>query len=142
MDERHYYAGMFDGESASEALERIDRWERSMADRAEQAQTLARRAAAMSATARSGDGLVQVTVGPEGQIERLELAEQTRQQPASATARQIMETITAAKSKLIFHFAAVAEETVGTDTETGRMLMTSLRKRLAFAQDDSEPKER
>lgn len=44
MDERHYYAGMFDGESASEALERIDRWERSMADRAEQAQTLARRA--------------------------------------------------------------------------------------------------
>jgi hypothetical protein len=144
MDQRRYYAGMFDGEAASEALERIDRWEQSMADRAEQAQMLARRAAVMSASARTGEGLVEVEVevGAEGQIERLELAEQTRQQPASATARQIMETIAAAKSNLILHFADLTEETVGIDTETGRTLMASLRKRLAFAEDDPEPDDR
>jgi hypothetical protein len=43
MDRGRYDAGMFDGESADEALERIDEWERSLGRRAEQAQELARR---------------------------------------------------------------------------------------------------
>ncbi|GID98209.1 YbaB/EbfC family nucleoid-associated protein [Amorphoplanes digitatis] len=121
---------MFDDESASEALERIDDWERSIARRAEQAQALARRAAEMSATARSRDGLVEVTVGAEGQIARLHLDEQTRQQPAAATARQIMQTLRAARAQLIRQFDEVTAETVGADSETGRMLTAGLRRRL------------
>jgi hypothetical protein len=65
MDRSRYDAGMFDGESADEALERIDEWERSLGRRAEQAQELARRTAELTATARSRDGLVEVTVDTE-----------------------------------------------------------------------------
>jgi len=136
MDGRRYDAGMFDDESASSALDRIDEWERSMARRADQARALAQRAAEISATARSRDELVEVTIGPEGQIERLHLDERTRQHSAAVTAQKIMETLATARAELIQRFDEVTAETVGADSETGRMLMTSLRKRLGLAADE------
>jgi hypothetical protein len=137
MDRRRYDAGMFDDESASNALDRIDEWERSVSLRAEQARALARRAAEISATARSPDGLVEVTVGAEGQIKRLHLEERTREHSAAATAGKIMATLGAAKAELIQLFDEVTAETVGADSETGRMLMASLRERLGPTGDES-----
>jgi DNA-binding protein YbaB len=130
MDRSRYDAGMFDGESADEALERIDEWERSLGRRAEQAQELARRTAELTATARSRDGLVEVTVGAEGRVERIHLDERTRQQPAETTARDLMRTLRAANALLLKQFQEATAETVGVDTETGRTLMAGLRKRL------------
>lgn len=121
---------MFGDESMDGALERIDEWERSISRRAEQAQALARRTSGMSATARSRDGLVEVTVGAEGQLAELHLDERTRQRSAAATARTIMETVQAAKLDLIRQFEAATAETVGADSETGRTLTESLRRRL------------
>jgi DNA-binding protein YbaB len=121
---------MFDDQSLDAALQRIDEWERSATRRAEQAQELARRAAQISATARSRDGHVEVTVGSEGQIQRLHLDERIRQQPASETASQIMAMLREAQGKLVRQFDQVTAETVGEDSETGRMLRESLRKRL------------
>ncbi|MEU8815376.1 YbaB/EbfC family nucleoid-associated protein [Actinoplanes sp. NPDC048796] len=121
---------MFDGESVDGALERIDDWEQSLARRAEQAQALAARASMMSATARSGDGLVEVTVDAEGQIADLHLDEGIRRQSAEATARSIVETLQAAKENLIRQFGTATAETVGADSETGRMLVEALRHRL------------
>ncbi|GAA2647956.1 YbaB/EbfC family nucleoid-associated protein [Paractinoplanes durhamensis] len=120
---------MFD-ESASAALQRIDEWEQSLTRRAEHARKLAERAAAISATARSEDDLIEVTVGAEGQIERLHLDERTRRQPAEDTARQILETLNAAKAKMIEQFDEAVSETVGADSETGRTLVAGLRRRL------------
>jgi DNA-binding protein YbaB len=121
---------MFDGQSAGEALERIDEWERSLARRAEQAQELARRTAGLTATVRSRDGLVEVTVGAEGRVERLHLDERTRQQSAETTARSVLATLRAAEAALVKQFEEATAETVGTETETGRMLLAGLRKRL------------
>jgi DNA-binding protein YbaB len=118
---------MFDGESADEALGRIDEWERSLADRAEQARELT---AGLTATARGGDGLVEVTVGPEGRVERIHLDERIRQQPAETTARDLMATLRAADAALLKQFQEITAETVGAETDTGRMLMAGLRKRL------------
>jgi hypothetical protein len=122
--------GMFDDHSLNAALHRIEEWERSAAQRAEQAQEFARRAGQISATARSPDGLVEVTVGAEGQIQRLHLEERIRQQPASKSADQILATVRAAQVKLVREFDEVTAQTVGGDSETGRMLKESLRKRL------------
>jgi DNA-binding protein YbaB len=121
---------MFDGLSAGEALERIDEWERSLAIHAGQAQELARRTAALTVTARSRDGLVEVTVGAEGRVERIHLDERTRQQSAEDTARTVLETLRAANASLVEQFEQATAETVGTETETGRMLLAGLRKRL------------
>jgi DNA-binding protein YbaB len=121
---------MVDGGSADEALERIDEWERSLARRAEQAQSLARRTAELTATVRSRDGLVEVTVGAEGQVERIHLDERTRQQSAETTARTIMDTLRAANTSLLKQFQRTIAETVGAGSETGRMLSAGLQKRL------------
>jgi DNA-binding protein YbaB len=121
---------MFDGESAGDALERIDEWERSLSRRAEQAQELARRTAELTATARSRDGLVEVTIDAEGRVERIHLDERTRQQPAETTARDLMQALQAANASLLKQFQEITAETVGAETETGRMLMTGLQRRL------------
>ncbi|MFF5080378.1 YbaB/EbfC family nucleoid-associated protein [Actinoplanes sp. NPDC000266] len=121
---------MFGDESVDSALARVDAWEHSMARRAEQAQALTRRASAMSATAHSRDGLVEVTINAEGQLTRLHLDEATRRQSAEATTRSILETLRAAKEDLFRQFEAATTETVGAESETGRMLLESQRRRL------------
>jgi len=131
MDRSRYDAGMFDGEAAAgDALQRIDEWERSLGRRAEQAQELARRIAVLTVTARSSDGLVEVTVGAEGRVESIHLDERIRQQPAEDTARNLMETLRAANATLLKQFQEITAETVGAETETGRMLVAGLQKRL------------
>ena len=70
VERRNYDVVMFDGESADTALERIDAWEQSLARSAEQAQELARRTSELTATARSRDGMVEVTVDAEGRVTR------------------------------------------------------------------------
>jgi len=117
-------------EPAAEAIRRIDDWERTLEERAAQAKALARRAAELSATVRSDDGLIEVTVGRDGQLDDLRLDERIRNQPAATTARRILETQRAAKADLIRQFEEVAAETVGTAGETGRALMASMRARL------------
>ena len=121
---------MFGDDTVDSALERIDDWERSVADRAEQARSLASRASDLSATARSRDGLIEVTVGAEGQLARLHLDERIRQQSAAATSHSIMETLQAAKADLVRHFDEAVSGTVGPDSETGRALTDALRRRL------------
>lgn len=91
---------------------------------------MALRASALSATARSRDGLVEVTVCAEGQLVRLRLDERTRQQSSAATASAIMETLQAAKDHLLRKFEEATVETVGLDSETGRALAEALRRRL------------
>jgi DNA-binding protein YbaB len=142
MDRHRYHVRVFDDESVTEALKRIDEWERSIVHRAEQAQLLARQTAEMSATARSRDGLVEVTVDAEGQMTRLHLEEETRQQSATATARTIMETTRAAKVELLKKFDEATAETVGADNETGRVLSTALRKRLGPVTDIPDDSDR
>jgi len=93
--------GMFGDDTLDSALERLDDWERSIADRAEQARALALRVSHLSATVRSRDGLVEMTVGAEGQLVRLRLDERTRQQSSAATADAIMEILQAAKTQLL-----------------------------------------
>lgn len=136
MDRVRYDAGMFDGTSADEAWERIDEWERSLERRAEQARELARRTARLTATARSRDGLIEVTVGAEGRIENINLSEGIRRQAAEDTARTLMETLRAATTSLLEQFQAATADTVGIDRETGQMLVAGLKRRLGEPDDE------
>ena len=131
---------MFGDDSVDSALKRINEWERSIVQRAEQARSIAARASEMSATARSHDGLVEVTVGAEGHLVQLNLDERIRQQPAADTARTVMAALRTAKDDLIRQFETATAETVGTDSETGRMLTESLRRRLGLPTETSGEK--
>jgi DNA-binding protein YbaB len=126
---------VFGDQSVEKALERIDEWERSASRRAEQAEALAQRTAKMSAIGRSRDGLVEVRVGPEGQLATVHLDERTRQQPTAATERALIEAVQSAHRNLVSQFDAALSDTVGADSETGQTLTASLRRRLGLPVD-------
>jgi DNA-binding protein YbaB len=121
------------------ALERIEQWQQSFEERAAQARVLTERTSGLSATAREGDGIVEVTVGPGGQVTELRLDEEIRRQPAATTARQILAAITSAKASLVRDFAQVTAETVGLESATGQALMNSLNVRLGLIDRPDAP---
>lgn len=120
---------MFDGSDLDAAERLVDDWQTGFEQRAEQARDLAGRLAALTASARSADGLVTVTVGPDGTMTGLQIDEEVRRQPAAETARQILATQAAARADLIARATEVTEETVGADSETGKAVLASLAQR-------------
>ncbi|WP_179855700.1 YbaB/EbfC family nucleoid-associated protein [Paractinoplanes atraurantiacus] len=109
------------------AVERIEERQRGFEERAAQARALTERVAGLSATAREGDGIVEVTLGSNGQIVDLRLDEEIRRQPAAATARQILAAVKAADQELARQFAQATDETMGLDSATGQALMKGFR---------------
>jgi len=122
---------MFEGPDLDAAERRIDDWQAGFEQRAAQARELAARLAVLTASARSDDGLVTVTVGGNGMLTGLELDEDVRRQPADETARQILATLAAAQSDLAKRATSVTAETVGADSETGQAVIASLARRQA-----------
>jgi len=120
---------MFEGPDLDAAERRIDDWQAGFEQRAAQARELATRLARLTASARSDDGLVTVTVGGNGMLTGLELDEKVRRQPAAQTARQILATLAAAQAELRTQATTVTAETVGTDSETGKAVIASLARR-------------
>jgi DNA-binding protein YbaB len=119
------------------AVERIDEWERGFGERAAQAKSLAERTARLSATVREADGLVELTVGSNGQVTDLRLDEEIRRQPASTTARQILAAIRAAKTDLVRQYGDVTAETIGADSATGQAVLAGLTARLGTDEEEA-----
>jgi len=117
---------MFDGPDLEAAERRIDDWQAGFEQRAAQARDLAARLAALSASARSEDGHVTVTIGATGLLTDLHLDEEVRRQSAAETARQILATLAAARADLTAKATVVTDETVGADSETGKAVIASL----------------
>jgi hypothetical protein len=122
-----------------QSLDRIDEWENGFAERAAQAKALAERTAQLSAIARGVDGLVEATVGPNGQVTGLRLDEEIRRQSAATTARQILSTIRAAQRALLRQVGDVAAETVGADSATGKAVIAGLSDRLSVGDEEPLP---
>jgi YbaB/EbfC DNA-binding family protein len=119
---------MFDGDDLDAAERRVDEWQAGLERRAGEAREMAARLAGLSASARSADELVTVTVDADG-VTRLELEEGIRKQPASETAAAILATIRVARGKLTEAVTSVAAETVGVDSETGKAVIAAYAKR-------------
>jgi hypothetical protein len=119
------YCSMFDGRDLDEASRLVDDWQADIEARAVQARELAARLGTLTATARSDDGLVAVTVGSSGGISGLELKEGIRDRPAAETARAILATVRSAQASLTAAATAVTAGTVGADSETGKAVIAS-----------------
>src|SRR4051794_31166417 len=121
---------MFDGRDLADAGRTVDDWQAGIEARALQARALSTRLAGLTATARSEDELVGVTVGSTGGLIRLELAEGIRGRPADRTAHEIMATLRVARSRLTAAVTEVTAETVGADSATGRAVIASYAERM------------
>jgi DNA-binding protein YbaB len=120
---------MFDPSDLDSAEQWVDDWQAGFEERATQARELAARLTELTATARSEDGLVEVTVGSSGALVGLELDEDIRRQSAARTAREILATLGAAQAAMTKAATAVTAETVGADSETGRAVIASFNAR-------------
>jgi DNA-binding protein YbaB len=116
---------MFDPSDLDSAEQWVDDWQAGFEERAAQARELAARLSELTATARSEDGLVEVTVGSSGALVGLELDEDIRRQSADKTAREILATLGAAQAAMTKAATAVTAETVGAESETGRAVIAS-----------------
>jgi DNA-binding protein YbaB len=121
---------MFDGRDLDAAEQLVDDWQSGIEARAAQARVLSARLAALSATARSDDELVEVTVGSSGDLVALELDERIRDRPAAETAREILATLRAARRMLTTAVTEATAQTMGADSATGQAVIASYTSRL------------
>lgn len=105
-------------------------WTARASSKAEAAQRMSERVAALTSTATGHDGAIKVTVGGSGVVTAMELDDRVRQLPGRELAAQIMKTIAAAQAGLNAGVAAVVNETVGAETETGRAVLGSFERRF------------
>jgi DNA-binding protein YbaB len=91
----------------------------------------------VSATERSLDGLVLVTVDANGVPTKLWIAERARDMPASRLSAEIMATMRAAQSKITDQVAQVMRDTIGHDEATAGALLQTYRDRFPEAQPES-----
>ena len=129
---------MFDASDLEGAERLIGEWRGALEERTSRAKALAARLAELTATARSPDGLVTVTVGARGDLTALDLAEGVRHQPATVTAREIVATLRAARGAMAATVTAVTVETAGADSATGRAVVETYANRLALDDGDGD----
>ncbi|WP_305783018.1 YbaB/EbfC family nucleoid-associated protein [Symbioplanes lichenis] len=108
------------------AEEWLDSWVARVDANAVRAVELSRRVAALTGSARSDDGLLEVVVGPAGQLESLRIDDRAAQQRTGPElSRGIMALVRRAQADLAARVAEQVERTVGADTETGRAVVQS-----------------
>ena len=119
----------------------LDSWTASVSAQAERAAELSRRVAALTGSAESRDGSIKVTVGSSGQVESLELTDRVDRVPGAELSRRIMAVMRDAQARLAAQVSAQVEQTVGSDTETGRAVIHSFESRFPALNraDDQEP---
>jgi hypothetical protein len=83
---------------------------------------LAERTSQLSATVREAVGLIEVTVGSNGQVTNLGLDEK----------------IATAKVALVRRHGEITAETVGADSTTGRAVFAGLNARLGVGEDEPQ----
>lgn len=126
---------MWSDEAAlDEAARRLDDWESSIAERAARTKALSKQIQQVTATARSLDRTVQVTIDASGMLIDLQLDERSRQRSAAHTARQILETTRAAHAELLRQVTEATTRTLGVDDPTASAIVDSYRRRLSSEQ--------
>ncbi|GGQ59226.1 YbaB/EbfC family nucleoid-associated protein [Couchioplanes azureus] len=101
----------------------LESWAAGVDENARRAVELSRRVSALTAEARSHDGLVTVTVGSSGQLEHLHIDDRARQLTGAALSAEIMTLIGRAQARLSARVAEQVAQTVGADTATGRAVI-------------------
>jgi DNA-binding protein YbaB len=111
----------------------VDDWQAKIEARLARTRTLASNLQAIDGTARSSDGLVEVTVDSSGALRDLHLDEDVRRHSARWIADQVLSTARAARADLARRAAEVAEQSGDADTPEGRAMLAALTARFGEA---------
>jgi hypothetical protein len=126
------------GRDLDDAADHLHPW--SVPGRADAAAALADRVAGISATATGADDAIRVTVGSSGALTDLQLADRVQRMTGAELAGEIMRTTKRAQANLTAQVASAVDDTVGSDSETGRAVLDSFAQRSPGpAEEPSQP---
>ena len=100
---------------------------------------LAERLAALSASATGEDGVVTVTVAGPGVVTGLRLDDRAQGLTGATLSAEIMRTMQRAQAALADQVAAAVDETVGADTEAGRIVLDTMARQLPAPAEPAMP---
>jgi DNA-binding protein YbaB len=133
----------------------LSQWEQSIRQRAERYQNMAERVQGLSITETSKDGLIRLTIGSNGILSSVDIAEPAREKRMADVSAEIMRTLQRAQSRIPELLQQAMAETIGTQDETANVLFAEAKKNfpappaedtpppvateLRFGIDDDEP---
>jgi DNA-binding protein YbaB len=128
------------GAAPDAAEDWIRSWSASISERAAAAQSLADQVARLTVSASDPDRTITVTVNGSGGMTDLRLAPDAGGRDMERLADDIMRTMRRAQAALAERVAAIAAQTVGSDSETARTVVSSFEQRFpAGHTDDDRP---
>ena len=100
---------------------------------------LADRLAALNASATGDDGVVTVTVAGSGIVTGLRLDDRVQGLTGATLSAEILRTMRRAQAALAPQVAAAVDDTVGADSEAGRVALESITARVAEPDEPAMP---
>jgi hypothetical protein len=125
------------GRNVDDAEEWVRSWSAQVSGRAGATAALADRVAQLSASAVGADRAIRVTVGSSGAVTGLELDDRVQRMTGAELAAEILAVMRRAQAGLADRVAEAVDETVGSDTETGRAVLDSFSQRFPAEPDES-----
>jgi DNA-binding protein YbaB len=116
--------------SIEDARRRLDEWKSRMEAHAASLETANNELAAVNASYTDPNGVVTVTVDSSGNVKDLVLSSRVQRQAPEATARQIVEALTAAKVQVAQLTQEVATRHFGAESPTTKALVDHSRSGL------------
>lgn len=115
-------------EDIAAAERMLDQWQQSIEQKAERYQAMASRVQGMSITESSRDGMVRLTIGSNGILTHLEIAESARDKRMAEVSAEVMRTLQRAQSRIPELLQQAMAETIGTQDETANVLFNEAKR--------------
>jgi hypothetical protein len=122
MDQRHRKGEATVPEDIGASERMLGQWRQSIEQKAERYQEMAARVQGLSISEASRDGSVRLTIGSNGILTNLEIAESARDKRMAEVSAEVMRTLQRAQSRIPELLQQAMAETIGTQDETANVL--------------------
>nr|WP_121227211.1 YbaB/EbfC family nucleoid-associated protein [Saccharothrix variisporea] len=117
----------------------LQQWQASIQEKADRYQEMASRVQGLSISETSKDGLIRLTIGSNGILQHLEIAEAAGTKRMAEVAGEVMRTLQKAQSRIPELLQQAMAETIGTQDETANVLFTEAKKNFPAPPSDDPP---
>ncbi|MFD1147362.1 YbaB/EbfC family nucleoid-associated protein, partial [Saccharothrix hoggarensis] len=122
---------------ASERM--LGQWQQSIQEKAERYQEMATRVQGMTISEASRDGSVRLTIGSNGILTHLEIAESARDKRMAEVSAEVMRTLQRAQSRIPELLQQAMTETIGTRDETANVLFDEAKRTFPAPPPEDAP---
>lgn len=119
--------------------EMLSEWEKKISDNAARYQKMADQVQQLSITESSKDGAVRLTIGSNGILTNLMIAETATTKSMAEVSREIMTCLQRAQSKIPELLQQTMSETIGTQDETANEILAKAKKTFPEPPPEEEP---